>query len=198
VIGAGVSGLTTGICLAEAGLGVLIRAERPPHRTTSAAAGALWGAHLVEASDRSEGWALRTLAELERLAGGAPASSPPVGGTASAVPPTGVRIASGVLAARTQTAQPRWADAHGGFRACAAGELPAGYKLGWRFSAPLVDKVVGHRVGPRPVRPKVRAEAQHLPGGSLLCYNYGHGGAGITLSWGCARDIADVIITELL
>ena len=40
VIGAGVSGLTTGISLAEAGLGVTIRTAAPPERTTSAAAGA--------------------------------------------------------------------------------------------------------------------------------------------------------------
>ena len=43
VIGAGVSGLTTGICLAEAGLSVTIRTAAPPGQTTSVAAGALWG-----------------------------------------------------------------------------------------------------------------------------------------------------------
>ena len=53
VIGAGVSGLTTGVCLAEAGLSVLVRAERPPGETTSAVAGALWGLHMVESSDRA-------------------------------------------------------------------------------------------------------------------------------------------------
>ena len=40
VIGAGVSGLTTGIRLAEAGLDVTIRTAAPPEQTTSVAAGA--------------------------------------------------------------------------------------------------------------------------------------------------------------
>ena len=48
VVGAGVSGLTTAVCLAEAGHGVEIRADRLPPDTTSAVAGALWGPHLVD------------------------------------------------------------------------------------------------------------------------------------------------------
>ena len=43
VIGAGVSGLTTGTCLAEAGLSVTIRTAVRPGQTTSVAAGAVWG-----------------------------------------------------------------------------------------------------------------------------------------------------------
>ena len=39
VVGAGVVGLTTAICLAEQGLAVLVRADRPPGETTSAVAG---------------------------------------------------------------------------------------------------------------------------------------------------------------
>jgi D-amino-acid oxidase len=48
VVGAGVSGLTTAICLAEAGARVLIRAAALPAQTTSSVAGAIWGPHLVE------------------------------------------------------------------------------------------------------------------------------------------------------
>ncbi|RAJ69036.1 glycine/D-amino acid oxidase-like deaminating enzyme [Streptomyces sp. Amel2xB2] len=43
------------------------------------------------------------------------------------------------------------------------------------------------RVGLRPYRPRVRLEAERLPGGALCVHNYGHGGAGVTVSWGCAR-----------
>jgi D-amino-acid oxidase len=309
VIGAGVSGLTTGVCLAEAGLDVVIRAERPPQRTTSAAAGALWGPHLVEIGGRVTEWSLRTLAELSHLAG---------------EPATGVRVVSGVEASRGPAVPPGWVTALGDFRLCAGGEVPAGYVTGWRFAAPLADmpvylgyllgrftgaggkieagvvrsldevagaaaavvnctgagardlvpdplvtavrgqvvvaanpgiaeffvasespdelvyffphgevvvlggtqeqgnwdmrpdpatarrildrcgsveprlrgaEPIAHRVGLRPVRPHVRAEAQRMKGGTLLCHNYGHGGAGITLSWGCAREIAGLIIS---
>jgi D-amino-acid oxidase len=50
-------------------------------------------------------------------------------------------------------------------------------------------RVVTERVGLRPCRPEVRLEAEALPGGRVLWHNYGHGGAGVTLSWGCAREI---------
>ncbi|HXD26929.1 MAG TPA: FAD-binding protein, partial [Propionibacteriaceae bacterium] len=38
VVGAGVSGLTTAICLAEVGRGVRVWAAEPPQRTTSVVA----------------------------------------------------------------------------------------------------------------------------------------------------------------
>ena len=48
-----------------------------------------------------------------------------------------------------------------------------------------------HRVGLRPARPQVRLETvpheDGSPGGVVHCY--GHGGAGVTLSWGCADDV---------
>ena len=48
--------------------------------------------------------------------------------------------------------------------------------------------ILEHRVGLRPGRSSVRLEAERSPSGSLLVHNYGHGGAGITLSWGCAEE----------
>jgi len=45
-------------------------------------------------------------------------------------------------------------------------------------------KVLRTKVGLRPVRPAVRLERQ---GNIVHCY--GHGGAGVTLSWGCADEV---------
>ena len=49
-------------------------------------------------------------------------------------------------------------------------------------------QVLGHRVGLRPSRPEVRLERV---GDVVHCY--GHGGAGVTLSWGCAREVAELL-----
>ncbi|WP_411080314.1 FAD-dependent oxidoreductase [Streptomyces sp. cmx-18-6] len=55
-------------------------------------------------------------------------------------------------------------------------------------------RVLGHRVGLRPVREAgVRIEAEGLPGGGLLVHDYGHGGAGVTVAWGCARAAAALV-----
>ncbi|MEJ2696255.1 MAG: FAD-dependent oxidoreductase [Candidatus Sulfobium sp.] len=45
------------------------------------------------------------------------------------------------------------------------------------------------KVGLRPARPVVRLEAEDMPEAKRLIHNYGHGGAGVTLSWGCADDV---------
>jgi D-amino-acid oxidase len=50
-------------------------------------------------------------------------------------------------------------------------------------------KVLDHRVGLRPTRPSIRLETQSLDGTHFI-HNYGHGGAGVTLSWGCAEEVA--------
>lgn len=49
-------------------------------------------------------------------------------------------------------------------------------------------RVLGHRVGLRPVRPAVRVERV---GDVVHCY--GHGGAGVTLSWGVADDVVSLV-----
>jgi D-amino-acid oxidase len=49
---------------------------------------------------------------------------------------------------------------------------------------------IGSAVGLRPARAEVRLEAEPLPDGRRLIHNYGHGGSGFTLSWGCADEVA--------
>jgi D-amino-acid oxidase len=311
VIGAGVSGLTTAICLAEAGARVTISAAAPPSRTTSAVAGAIWGPHLVGHDDRVARWGASTLDRLLGLA---------------AEPAAGVRTVSGLQASRAQASPPDWAAALDGFRLATGGELPPGFAAGWRFTAPVAAmpvylgyllarfrdaggelgttdrafgslaeavastsagvivncagigarvlvpdlemmpvrgqvvvaanpgiteffiglgdesaeliylfphgdtillggtedrgnwstepdpavaeriltraaaiepglrgaRVVAHRVGLRPVRPAVRLDAEDHVGGRRIVHNYGHGGAGVSLSWGCAEDAASL------
>jgi D-amino-acid oxidase len=69
VVGAGVSGLTTAVCLAEAGRRVAIVAAGTDAETTSYAAGATWSPYLVEFGERAQRWSFATLATLRELAG---------------------------------------------------------------------------------------------------------------------------------
>ena len=50
-------------------------------------------------------------------------------------------------------------------------------------------EVLRERVGLRPGRHEVRLEVERRAGGAII-HNYGHGGIGFTLSWGCALDVA--------
>ncbi len=49
-------------------------------------------------------------------------------------------------------------------------------------------EVLRSMVGLRPFRPEIRLDRD---GGVIHCY--GHGGAGITLAWGCADDVTDLV-----
>ena len=63
-----------------------------------------------------------------------------------------------------------------------------------RFASVKVsrDRVIREVVGLRPYRPEgFRVEAERV-GNKLLVHNYGHGGAGITLSWGTASLAVDL------
>ncbi|MGW0433578.1 FAD-dependent oxidoreductase [Micromonospora sp. NPDC003197] len=53
-------------------------------------------------------------------------------------------------------------------------------------------RVTGGLVGLRPGRhggARVEVDPVGLPGGGRLVHSYGHGGAGVTLSWGCADEV---------
>jgi D-amino-acid oxidase len=49
-------------------------------------------------------------------------------------------------------------------------------------------KVLEHKVGLRPGRPEIRLEIEDVAQSPPRVHNYGHGGSGVTLSWGCAEE----------
>ena len=54
-------------------------------------------------------------------------------------------------------------------------------------------ELLAERVGLRPGRKSgVRVAAQQLRDGRTVIHNYGHGGAGFTLSWGCAQTVLEL------
>ncbi|WP_432843535.1 FAD-dependent oxidoreductase [Dactylosporangium sp. CA-092794] len=306
VIGAGVSGMTSAIRLAESGYPVEIISREPPHRSTSCSAGALWGPYLAD-DDRVIRWSERTRVVLESLA--EPGAL------------TGVRCLLGLEAAREPAPVPEWARGLKGFREATAEELGE-FSNGWWYEAPIVDmpvylkylqgrladlgvpirggeidrfdpdlaagriivnctglgagpltgddtllpvrgqlvvvpnpgldrffaehdetpeptyllphgdllvlggsiedgvgdpvvdmrvaeaiqrrcalidprvgglRPIEHRVGVRPGRPAIRLEHERTADGVDVVHNYGHGGAGVTASWGCAEEVAAVV-----
>ena len=127
VIGAGVSGLTTGICLAEAGHAVTIRTAALPEQTTSVAAGALWGPVFVGPRERALAWAGHSLTVLTELAAEAG---------------TGVQLATGKEVTRTEPDLPFWSSLLPGLRRCEPSELGPGFSGGWHYTAPLATMPV--------------------------------------------------------
>jgi D-amino-acid oxidase len=305
VVGAGVSGLTTAICLAERGMTVLVRARELPPDNCSSAAGAMWGPYLAH-HDQVPEWSQHTLTVLKELAGERD---------------TGIRLLDGMEASRTDTEPPNWI-VELGYTECPAAQLPDGFVRGWRYAVPVADmpvyldylrrrlvraggwisqgvvpsletvlpasaivvncaglgarelagdadvvpvrgqlvvvenpgiksffgeylegtteptyflphgghvvlgstiehgrsdtdndaeaaaaivrrcvavepalhnaRILGHRIGIRPSRPRVRVERARL-GDRDVVHNYGHGGSGFSLSWGCAREVVELI-----
>lgn len=53
-------------------------------------------------------------------------------------------------------------------------------------------EVRDHKVGLRPARPTVRLERE-----GRIVHCYGHGGAGVTLSWGCATEVVALVSGQL-
>lgn len=53
-------------------------------------------------------------------------------------------------------------------------------------------KILRQRVGLRPARPTIRCELVRTRTGEPVIHCYGHGGSGVTLSWGCADEVFDL------
>ena len=313
IIGAGVSGLTTGVVLAERGYRAAIFAKETGQQTTSGAAAALWFPYDAEPAERVIPWALETykaLVDLSREARAgvsmielrqfsrageieipdwaiplgaqavipSPSTSPRAGsaqrslesfksGFSLRVPLMDTTIyldylanrfvaAGGSIAANVQfkqlegvdrkfdlvinctgigareLVQDRDLEPHRGQVAvvpsiedfsCAivCDDVPLMYAIPRRndcvfggtndISSDLAvdpattDRIVAEcsrvlkiekpnvlteRVGLRPFRKSgVRLERDRLHDGRTVIHNYGHGGSGFTLSWGCAREI---------
>ncbi len=77
------------------------------------------------------------------------------------------------------------ADETAAIVARAAAHLPA-----LRRATPLAVKV-----GLRPCRERVRLEAETPRPGRRIVHDYGHGGAGVTLSWGCADEVVRLALS---
>ncbi|HUC20057.1 MAG TPA: FAD-dependent oxidoreductase, partial [Candidatus Polarisedimenticolaceae bacterium] len=52
--------------------------------------------------------------------------------------------------------------------------------------------VLEEKVGLRPARDAIRLEAEPVGKGCVV-HNYGHGGAGFSLSWGCAQEVVRLV-----
>jgi D-amino-acid oxidase len=57
-------------------------------------------------------------------------------------------------------------------------------------------RVLEHRIGARPTRATVLVEEDLWEDGTLVVHNYGHGGAGVTLSWGCTEETRDLLSAQ--
>jgi D-amino-acid oxidase len=126
VIGAGVSGLTTAICLAEAGHRVTVWAADPPGRTTSMVAGALWGPSFQEPVAKTLAWTQQSLREFVVLAQD---------------PASGVRMAPVLTVGDLPGLDdmPPQARLIPDLRPAAPSEVPAGFGRGFHATMPLVD-----------------------------------------------------------
>jgi D-amino-acid oxidase len=122
-----VIGLTAGVRMREAGLGVRIVTAALPLQTTSSVAAALWYPYKAYPEDRVLSWGSETFKIFEEL---------------SHVHESGVRMREGVEIWREPVPDPWWASAVPGVRRCTDDELPPGYTDGHAFVAPVIEMPV--------------------------------------------------------
>ncbi|WP_145012688.1 FAD-dependent oxidoreductase [Mycobacterium marseillense] len=127
VVGAGVSGLTSAICLAEAGWPVRVWADTMPTQTTSAVAGAVWAPpRPAERAGETLRWTEHSLQVFRDLARD---------------PDSGVLLAP-ALAVGELTAAEAMSSAASlipDLRPADPADVPAGFKTGFRATVPMID-----------------------------------------------------------
>jgi len=121
VVGAGVIGLSTAVCLVERGVRVEVRTELEPARTTSAVASAMIGPAIAPPDSRIGRWEQASVARFRTLA---------------TQEGTGVMMRRGRLTAKQPVPAPP-----GDVTACDADDLPPGFTVGYRATLPLVDMI---------------------------------------------------------
>lgn len=66
------------------------------------------------------------------------------------------------------------------------------------YGVDLERATYAYTIGLRPFREGgPRIELEELPNGARVIHNYGHGGAGVSLSWGCALEVATLAGTGM-
>lgn len=124
VLGCGVSGLTTGLCLLEAGHTVTLWARDLPPRTTSNVAAAVWLPFKAFPAERVTAWGKTTFQRFKEL---------------QANRECGIFMANVLDVKKDPSADPWWVSAVENFRHAGQGELPPGYADGFAFEAPVID-----------------------------------------------------------
>ncbi|MGH3545849.1 MAG: FAD-dependent oxidoreductase [Mycobacteriales bacterium] len=127
VIGRGVSGLSTGIQLLEAGVGTEIVSRGPAADSVSHVAAAFWYPYRVYPEHLISQWAQTTYRELWRL---------------SDVPGSGVRIRPSLEVFAEPQPDPWWSFITASFRHATARELPDDYGNGYLFDCPVAEMPV--------------------------------------------------------
>jgi D-amino-acid oxidase len=127
VIGAGVSGLTSALCLSEAGWPVRVWTAALPQRTTSAVAGAVWAPpRPAERAASTLAWTEHSLRVFRDLAQD---------------PSTGVQMAP-ALAVGELTGDEAMSSAASlipDLRPAEPADIPDGYLVGFRATMPMID-----------------------------------------------------------
>lgn len=124
VIGCGVSGLTTGLCLLDAGHTVQIWAKDLPPYTTSNVAAAVWHPFKAYPPEKVTTWARETWQKFQTL---------------QAIPESGIVARNFVEVVPTPSPDPWWVSAVPDFHHVSQAELPVGYLDGYAYTTSVID-----------------------------------------------------------